>query len=431
MSHHLKKCFAAAALLLCAFVAPGARAQQPAQAASLLADAKERRGELTEIKSAEVREFAQQQGQSTTPPFVPAQSGGTTQGPPAVGAQTTGGAQTPAPSANTPPGQTPAAPPSNTAPLNPNAQAQQSAQPAPQGPQTPTTQNPNALQPAAQPQAPVNPQGTQAAPATSPQGTQVAPPPQVPAPGRESVPTAAPRELPLAVPPVAPGYKSAPAPFPELGRVGVDMTAQRPLALREAIELALRNSKDIEVARQNVRAAEFDLLGARGAYDPRFSSLSYYERTKTPASSVLSGGSGGAVTQSDVTGTFRFEGLAPKWGGGYRVDASSVRLTTNNLFVSLNPQYQHALTFSYTQPLLRGLRFDQNRQRIEIAKKNLSLTDAQFRQRAIETITNVQRAYWDLVFALRSLQIQRDAVRDARAARTQQAPGRRGHARAD
>jgi HAE1 family hydrophobic/amphiphilic exporter-1 len=72
------------------------------------------------------------------------------------------------------------------------------------------------------------------------------------------------------------------------------------------------------------------------------------------------------------------------------------------------------LTFTYTQPLLRGLKFDNNRRQIEIAKKNLSLTDAQFRQRAIETITNVQRAYWDLVFSLRNLQIQRDAVRDAR-----------------
>ncbi|MBC7930207.1 MAG: TolC family protein, partial [Rubrivivax sp.] len=78
-------------------------------------------------------------------------------------------------------------------------------------------------------------------------------------------------------------------------------------------------------------------------------------------------------------------------------------------------QYPSALTFSYTQPKLKGRSFDQNRRAIEIAKKGLGLTDAQFRQRAIETITNVQRAYWDLVYALRNLQIQRDAVRDARA----------------
>ncbi len=103
------------------------------------------------------------------------------------------------------------------------------------------------------------------------------------------------------------------------------------------------------------------------------------------------------------------------FGGNYRLDFSSVRLTTDNQFVPLSPQYPTGLTLSYTQPLLRGLKFDNNRRLIEIAKKNLSLTDAQFRQRAIETITSVQRAYWDLVFALRNLQVQRDAVRDSRA----------------
>src|SRR6185503_17731089 len=96
------------------------------------------------------------------------------------------------------------------------------------------------------------------------------------------------------------------------------------------------------------------------------------------------------------------------------LDFSSIRQTTNNQFVPLSPQYPTSLTFNYTQPLFRGLRFDNNRRQIEIAKKNLSLTDAQFRQRAIETITSVQRAYWDLVFALRNLQVQRDAVRDSR-----------------
>src|SRR6266496_2485281 len=178
--------------------------------------------------------------------------------------------------------------------------------------------------------------------------------------------------------------------------------------------MALENNKDIEVAGENVKIAEFDLKGARGAYDPRLSSQSYYERVKTPISSFLSGGSNGAVISSDYTGTSRLEGLSPKGGGNYRVDFSSLRSNTNSQFAAFNPQYPIALTFSFTQPLWRGLRFDEARRQIEIAKKNLSLTDAQFRQRTIETITNVQRTYWDLVFALRNLQIQRDAVRDAR-----------------
>jgi len=218
----------------------------------------------------------------------------------------------------------------------------------------------------------------------------------------------------LPVPSVAPEYRGQQKPLPELRRVGVDMTQQHPLSLREALAMALDNNKDIEVARENVKIAEFDLLGAHGAYDPRFNTTAFYERVETPISSFLTGGQNGSITQNDFTGSARFEGLTPKFGGSYHFDFSSIRLTTNNSFAALNPQFPSSLTFSYVQPLARGFKFDNARRQIEIGKKNLSLTDAQFRQRAIEAITNVQRAYWDLVFALRSLQVQRDAVSVAR-----------------
>jgi outer membrane protein TolC len=215
------------------------------------------------------------------------------------------------------------------------------------------------------------------------------------------------------VPAIAVDYKAdARSPLPALTRVGVDTNDQQPLSLRDAIALALRNNKDIEVSRDNVKIAEYDLMTARGSYDPRLTAQNYYERILTPATSVLSGAS--RLEQDDITGTARFEGLSPKYGGSYHVDFSSVRLNSNSVFNVLNPSYPTALTFSYVQPLVRGLRFDLPRRQIEVARKNLSLTDAQFRQRAIEVITNVQRSYWDLVFALRNLQIQRDSLSDAR-----------------
>ena len=61
------------------------------------------------------------------------------------------------------------------------------------------------------------------------------------------------------------------------------------MSLREAITQALQNNKDIEVARDTVKMAEFDLLTTRGSYDPRFSAQSYFEKIKTPATNVLSG----------------------------------------------------------------------------------------------------------------------------------------------
>jgi hypothetical protein len=316
-------------------------------------------------------------------------------------AQTTA-PQQPAPSANNPPAQSgaPAQAPQTASPTQ--SQTQQSTNPAapaqgtqpaqPSVPTTaPTTAPSDATLPA--PQAPnVRPAQTQQPGAP---GGQVQSPLSPPAPGRESVPNAAPaapRDTQLNVPQVAPGFQAEEGPFPTLERVGVDMAEQRALSVREVIEMALANNKDIEVARENVRAAEFDLQAARGAYDPRFLTNSYYERTETPTASFLSGSSTGAVTQSGFFSTSSVQGLTPKFGGGYRVDFVNNRITTDNTFAALNPQYPSALTFSYTQPVLRGRRFDQTRRLIEIGKKNLSLTDAQFRQRAVETITNVQRA---------------------------------------
>jgi HAE1 family hydrophobic/amphiphilic exporter-1 len=108
-------------------------------------------------------------------------------------------------------------------------------------------------------------------------------------------------------------------------------------------------------------------------------------------------------------------GLAPKYGGSYELNMSSTRYSSNNFFNTLNPTVSSQLTFTYTQPLVRGRRTDDARRRIEIAKKNLTLTDVQFRQKATETITNVEQAYWELVNALKTLQVQIEAVKQSRA----------------
>src|SRR5262249_39689960 len=69
----------------------------------------------------------------------------------------------------------------------------------------------------------------------------------------------------LKPPAIVADYKAeANKPLPSLARVGVDAD-QQPLTVRDAIALALQNNKDIEVARDNVKIAEFDLLTARGS----------------------------------------------------------------------------------------------------------------------------------------------------------------------
>ena len=216
------------------------------------------------------------------------------------------------------------------------------------------------------------------------------------------------------VPTIAPNYQQNDTSLPDLGRVGVDMMEQKSLTLREAITMALENNKDIEVTRQNVRSAEFDLQSARGFYEPRFAGQTYYERAKVPVFSFFGGGPDGSLTTSGIGGNVGITGNIQRTGSRFSVQTDSSRGTTNNLFSSVNPTYTQNLSFQFTQPLLRGRRFDQSRRTIEIASRNLSLTDTQFRQRSIEIIANVQRAYWDLTYALRNLQVQRDSVKDAK-----------------
>ena len=216
------------------------------------------------------------------------------------------------------------------------------------------------------------------------------------------------------VPNIAPQFESNDKTLPELGRVGVDMMQQKPLSLREAITLALENNKDIEVTRQNVRISEFDLTAAGGVYQPRFLGQTFYERSTVPTASFFGGGANGEITQSGLTSNVQVQGSEPRFGGSYQVQFNNSRVNSTNLFNTLNPSFTSNLTFQYTQPIFRGRRFDQNRRQIEIAKRNLSLTDTQFRQRSIEIIVNVQRAYWDLTFNLRNLQVQRDGVKDAK-----------------
>jgi HAE1 family hydrophobic/amphiphilic exporter-1 len=297
-------------------------------------------------------------------------------------------------------------------------QQQQQTTPNTQGPRPPTPQTTGQPAPAsglpttASPVGTTTQQNNQATPSTSNAQTGVQ---QTPGQNVGVSNGVAPAELPQEPPPISPNYEAPQRPLPSAERIGVNVADQLPLTLNDAIRMALKNSNDIDESRIDVQIAEFNLKAARGVYDPLLSSESYYERATTPTSSTLGGaGASGAVTQTDEVGSARLGGFSPWGGGSYEMDFSSTRLTTTNQNVRLNPQFPTAFTLTYTQPLLRGFRFDLNRRNIEIAKKNLSMSDAQFRQRAIDVISQVEQAYWSLAFALRNLQVQIDAVKQAR-----------------
>ena len=230
-----------------------------------------------------------------------------------------------------------------------------------------------------------------------------------------AVPTPQPGNLPVEPPPVAPNFEAPIRPMPSPERVGVDLSNQLSLSLDQAIEMALKNNNNIDVARNNLQINQWNLKAARGVYDPLATSQDYYESATTPTASAIGGAVNGAVTQRRLQTTNTLSGFSPWQGGQYSAEFDNSRTTTSNTNSFLNPQFPSTLTFNYTQPLFRNRSIDQNRRQILIARKNVSITDSQFRQEAITTVSQVELAYWNLVFSLRNLQVQIDALKQARA----------------
>ncbi len=228
------------------------------------------------------------------------------------------------------------------------------------------------------------------------------------------IPTPSPVDLPEEPPPVAPNFEADLRPLPSAERVGVDIANQMPITLEEAIAMALKNNNDIDAARNDTKISEFVLRGARGVFDPRISTETYFEDQSIPSASAIGGQVNGSISQTRYFGSAQLTGATPYLGGSYSASLNATRSTTSNTNSFLNPQFPSVLNLSYTQPLFRNFRIDNNRRQIAIAKKNLALSDFQFRQQAIGVISQVEQAYWDLAFALRNLQVQIDAVKQAR-----------------
>jgi outer membrane protein TolC len=267
----------------------------------------------------------------------------------------------------------------------------------------PQTQNPAAPPGVPQTNPAVPPGVPQTNPATPP-GTQPTNPTQ---PGVVPSPTPQPGEPQEVREPVIPIFQPKPLPpIPSLSRLGIGSEAL-PLSLNDAIKKALENNNDIEVARDDVRFAETQLRALEGIFDPIFGITPTYDKRISPQQSSLGGG---AQTGTTSTTTYSWGPSVQKQfgrgGGNYFLTFANSHTNTSNSFSLLNPFYSSNLSLQFTQPLLRDRSIDNNRRQIRVQRKRLDQSDADFRNRTIQVITQVQQAYWELVFALRDQQNQ-------------------------
>jgi outer membrane protein TolC len=198
---------------------------------------------------------------------------------------------------------------------------------------------------------------------------------------------------------------------PPPATAGGRQTADQPmrsLSLDDAVKLALERNLDIAVQRSNPEAFDLDLASLKATYLPTVSSLlGNQHQTSTPIT-LLTGGQHVTTTTSTFNGELTQN--VPHGGGSLNVTWNNNRVFSNSSFYNYNPAYNATLTARYTQPLLRGLHTDAARQQLVVTKVNRAISDLQLQTTVVNTLTNVRDAYWDLVFAVQSIDVARRSV---------------------
>lgn len=229
------------------------------------------------------------------------------------------------------------------------------------------------------------------------------------------------------------------------------------LSMSDAVALALENNLDLAIARYNLPIADTDILRAKAGQTLRGVATGLVQGTPggqgtgvTGSSGAGAGGTtsaaGGAATgtagivlsttgagpsapqfdpsvtstlteehaispqanqvftgvpnlQSN-TGTVNFsysQGFSP--GTNLSVGFQNNRQTTNSRFNTLNPTLNSSFRATLTQHLLQGFGLGLNTRFIRVARNNREIADVAFRNQIIETVSQIENIYWDLVNA--------------------------------
>ncbi len=186
------------------------------------------------------------------------------------------------------------------------------------------------------------------------------------------------------------------------------------LSLQESILLGLKNNLAIAIEGFNPKIKEADVTGEKAVFDPSTFAEIGFGSTKTPNRSTLAG-----VIESkndDFDWNFGLRQDLPT-GGSYVLLFDNNRNFNNaqffvpkdkqgNPIADLQTAYTPDLSLTVTQPLLKNFGVDINRTQIKIAQNEWEISLDGFREKTMDVITEVQEAYWDLVFAIEDLKVK-------------------------
>lgn len=180
------------------------------------------------------------------------------------------------------------------------------------------------------------------------------------------------------------------------------------LSLEDCIIQALKNNLNVAIEVYNPEIAEAQLSLAKEIFLPRFDLSLGSQNTEQPSYWWIQGAE---TIKTDLSQYSLSLVQKIPTGGNFTLSLNSYRTSTNQAFQLINPRYGSTLQLEFTQPLLRGFGYRISRKEIIIAQNNLDVSENQFKTVLLETIYQVQEAYWNLVYAYEDYQVKKDSLK--------------------
>jgi len=183
---------------------------------------------------------------------------------------------------------------------------------------------------------------------------------------------------------------------------------EKALSLEDCILKAMENNLNVAVEVLNPELADISVSRAMENFLPSLSFGYSLQNTSSPSISFIEGEEKITAEYSDYSASI-FQRIPT--GGEFSISLDSYKNESNQKFLSVNPRYSSTLRFNFTQPLLKNFGFKISRKEIIIAKNNRDISESQLEGVLMDTIYNVESAYWNFVYSIENLKAKRQSLK--------------------
>jgi outer membrane protein TolC len=226
-------------------------------------------------------------------------------------------------------------------------------------------------------------------------------------------------------------------------------SSSQTLALQEAIEMALKNNLDAKFERVGISVEEARRRSAAGVFDPVFAINTSHESVRRPENAndlrtsdalrqeeairsqqdfvdavnlangrppisreqSTAGIDGVVFNQENDRSSSTLQGRTPLGTRyGFSLEANRLRNTFSGDTRQVLPEYFTSATVTVIQPLLKNFGPAANLAELRIARLNKKTQILTWKQRVATSVQAVMGTYYDMLYALRDIEVKQDAI---------------------